>query len=170
MDENLSEKKEEKKASFTDYLPLLFIILFSLFGAYAFSERLIQFSWKIYGSLFMGLFFFLLSLFKFFDIKGFAQGFSSYDIPSQKFPPYAYVYPFLELLLSFLYLSSWVFYVTNILTIIIMGISALGVIRAVSSHRDISCACMGTVIKVPLTTLSIIENLGMGLMAFFMLF
>ncbi len=170
MEGDSSEKNKETKTSFQDYLPLVCIILAALFGAYAFSHRLIQFSWKIYGSLFMGLFFLQLSLFKFFDLKGFAKGFVLYDFVSQKFPPYAYFYPFIELLLSFLYLASWVFYLTNILTIIVMGVSALGVIRAVASHRDISCACMGTVIKVPLTTVSIIENLGMGLMAFFMLF
>jgi len=165
-----SENPKEEKTSFKNYVPLIVLILGAFIGAYAFSLRFHEFSWKAFLMLFMGLFFLELSLLKFFDITGFVQGFSLYDVPTQHFPLYGYIYPFIELGLGFLYLAAWIPILTNILTMLIMGIGAFGVIGALAKDKHISCACMGTVIKVPLTTVSLIENLGMGLMAFFMLF
>ncbi len=41
----------------------------------------------------------------------------------------------------------------------------LGVIRALSKRLDIECACLGTVLKVPLSTVALVEDLGMAAMA-----
>ncbi len=58
---------------------------------------------------------------------------------------------------------------TNIITIIVMSISSIGVIQTVLDKRKIHCACLGAVIKLPMTTVTIIEDVGMGLMALGML-
>ena len=48
-----------------------------------------------------------------------------------------------------------------------MLISSIGVIKSLRSGMNIKCACLGTVLSVPLSTVSVVENLGMGLMAFY---
>jgi hypothetical protein len=42
---------------------------------------------------------------------------------------------------------------------------ALGVIRALTKGMNVSCACLGTVLKVPLSTVALVEDLGMAGMA-----
>jgi len=42
-----------------------------------------------------------------------------------------------------------------------------GVIAALMRGEDLRCACMGTKLDLPLTTVTIVENLGMGTMAVF---
>jgi hypothetical protein len=51
-----------------------------------------------------------------------------------------------------------------------MGIGAIGVIRALKAGLDVRCACMGTVLDVPLSTVTLTEDIAMGLMALSMLF
>lgn len=114
---------------------------------------------------FMGLFFLLFGMFKFFDLDGFAGQFRQYDLVAARAPAYALAYPVIELLLGLAYLGYWQPRLTYILTVLLMGVSAAGVIRGIATGRAMTCACLGTLLKVPLSTVSVIENLGMGLMA-----
>jgi hypothetical protein len=116
-------------------------------------------------NLFMGFFFCLLSMFKFFNLEGFKEGFQKYDLIAKQYPSYAYFYPFIELGLGLLYLSNFYPITTNIITLGIMTISGLGVWTSIRSGLKTNCACLGTVLQVPLSTVSVIENLGMALMA-----
>jgi hypothetical protein len=75
------------------------------------------------------------------------------------------IYPFVELALGLAYLANWNPLITNWITLIIMGFSAIGVIKAVMDKRSIRCACLGTVFKLPMSTVTIIEDLGMVAMA-----
>jgi hypothetical protein len=50
-----------------------------------------------------------------------------------------------------------------------MIFGAVGVIRALAAGLDIECACMGTVLRVPLSTVALGEDLGMAGMAAVML-
>lgn len=52
---------------------------------------------------FMAGFFLTFSGFKFLDLKGFAQGYFTYDLLAQKVFNYGYVYPFIELFLGLLF-------------------------------------------------------------------
>ncbi len=54
-------------------------------------------------------------------------------------------------------------------TIIVMIFGSIGVFRALFKGLDIECACMGTVLHVPLSTVALLEDLGMALMAAIML-
>lgn len=144
-----------------DYMPLIVIVGFSILLGLLNKESL------MYG--FMGYFFVFLSMFKFFDLNGFVEGFSSYDLVAQKFPMYGYAYPFIELMLGLAYVAHFLPFVINLSTIVVMTVSAAGVIKTMLSGKKFSCACLGTVLKVPLSTVSILENVGMALMAIFML-
>lgn len=145
-----------------DYLPLIIILGFCLILGFFHSGSM------MYG--FMGYFFIFLSMFKLFDLPGFVEGFSSYDWVSQKFPAYGYAYPFIELGLGLAYIREFLPFFLNIITIVIMCVSAAGVLRSLLLRQKISCACLGTVLKVPLSTVSLLENIGMALMAGYMLF
>ena len=45
----------------------------------------------------------------------------------------------------------------------------MGVIQAVANKTQIQCACLGTVFKLPMSTVTIVEDVGMVLMAAAML-
>jgi len=64
---------------------------------------------------------------------------------------------------------QWQPALTNLLTLIVMGFSAIGVLRAVLGQQEIRCACLGTVFQLPMSTVTIIEDLGMAGMAGLML-
>lgn len=130
--------------------------------------------WRSYGPdanpahamhAFMGFFLTVFALLKLFDLPGFADGFQMYDLLARRVRPYAYVYPFLELTLGLAYLAFWQPVTVYILTIVLLGFGALGVISALRRGLDIQCACMGNVLKVPLSTVALLEDLGMALMA-----
>ena len=50
-------------------------------------------------------------------------------------------------------------------TIVVMGFGALGVIAALRQGLDINCPCMGSVLDVPLSTVTLTEDIGMVVMA-----
>lgn len=168
----MSAKSERShhKSSAKDYLPLIILIVIAVIAAFAIDSRMSMMTWKTWMGTFMGLFFTMLAMFKFFDMKGFMHAFSMYDIPTHYFKPYAYIYPFIEFVLGLLYLAHVVMILANIVTIIVMAVSLVGVIQGLIKKKEAVCACMGPVLNVPLSTVSIVENVVMGLMALFMLF
>ena len=118
---------------------------------------------------FMGLFLLIFSMLKLFDLPGFAEGFRKYDLLAGKSATYARLYPFLELALALGYLSLWQPQVVYLATVVLMSFGAIGVFRALAKGRDINCACMGSSLNVPLSTVAVIENVGMAVMALTML-
>ena len=144
------------------YKPLIIIVIFCLLLSYA---QVSPFELKKFMNYVMGYFFIFLSLFKFFDLKSFVEGFSTYDLMSRRFPLYGHIYPFIEFLLGVAYLAQFQLYVVNIITVIIMTISGAGVLKSILSGQKIKCACLATVLNVPLSTVSLLENFGMGVMA-----
>lgn len=113
----------------------------------------------------MGYFLVILAMFKFFDLRGFVSAFKKYDVLAQKSTYYGYTYPFLELSLGLSYLSGITPLLINFLTFMLMVLSAYSVIKALFSRLTVTCACLGTALNLPLGTVAIVENIGMGLMA-----
>ena len=118
---------------------------------------------------FMGLFLLSFSMLKLFDLPGFAEGFQKYDLLAGKFRPYAFTYPFLELALALGYLSHWQPQFVYLATIVLMTFGAIGVFRTLAKGLDLKCACMGSSLNVPLSTVAVVEDVGMALMALLML-
>ena len=114
---------------------------------------------------FMAGFFLVFSFFKLLDIKAFATAYSGYDLLARRWRGWGLIYPFVELALGIAYLAQFNPLLTHWVTIIVMGFSAIGVIRAVASKTQIQCACLGTVFKLPMSTVTIVEDVGMVLMA-----
>ncbi len=118
---------------------------------------------------FMAGFFLVFSFFKLLDISAFADAYSGYDLLARRWRGWGLVYPFVELALGMAYLANFNPTLTHWATIIVMGFSAIGVIRAVASKTQIQCACLGTVFKLPMSTVTIVEDVGMVAMAAAML-
>src|SRR3989338_8298845 len=74
---------------------------------------------------FMGYFLVLLSMFKFFDLKGFADGFQMYDVIAKRSRVYAYLSPFIEFGLGVLFLASTWPLLTNSITVVVMSVIAI---------------------------------------------
>lgn len=125
--------------------------------------------WAEYARWFMGVFFVVFASFKLVGYKMFAMMFAGYDVVAKRFKPYAYAYPFIELLLGLLYLFDAIPMIRDITTLLIMGVGAIGVLQEVKKRSGIHCACLGNVIKLPLSTVSLVEDVGMGVMALAML-
>lgn len=118
---------------------------------------------------FMAGFFLVFSAFKLLDIRGFADGYATYDLLARRWYYYGFIYPFLELGLGILYVGGWFPVLTLLLTVIIMGFSSLGVINSLLKKQKLTCACLGTVLNVPLSSITLIEDLTMVGLAIFML-
>jgi hypothetical protein len=114
---------------------------------------------------FMAGFFLVFSFFKLLDINAFATAYAGYDLLAKQWRGWGLVYPFIELALGIAYLAHFNPILTHWVTIIVMGFSAIGVIRAVATKTQIQCACLGTVFKLPMSTVTIVEDVGMVLMA-----
>jgi len=93
-----------------------------------------------------------------------------YDVVASKWKPWAFIYPFVELFLGVLYLINVYPVETNIATVVILGIGSIGVIQSNLNNRKIKCACLGDVFNLPMSTVTIIENFTMIIMALLMLF
>jgi copper chaperone CopZ len=122
--------------------------------------------WMIH---FMAGFFIVFGFFKLLDIRGFRDAYAGYDLLAKKWNAYGLIYPFLELALGFAFLFRFEMKAALYATIIVMGFGSIGVIRAVTRKQAIRCACLGTVLNLPMSTITIIENLGMVLMSIAML-
>jgi len=120
--------------------------------------------------VFMGIFFVIVALLKMIDWKGFANAFAMYDIIAMKNKYYAYVYPLIELALGIGYLFKWQVTVLAIVTLLIMVVGAIGVGRNLLQKNPVKCACLGTMIKIPLTKFTLVEDIVMALMALMILF
>ena len=57
-----------------------------------------------------------------------------------------------------LLLVSWI-------TLVLMAVGAAGVARALAQKRQIPCACLGVVFKIPMTWVTLVEDLVMAVMA-----
>lgn len=164
------QHQDERGAKFSDYIPLMVIVALTLLAACAKQHAYAgAWDWMHWMHDFMGFFLVVFSMFKFFDMVGFADGFQMYDLLAKPLRPYAYVYPFIELGLGLGYLAHWQPAVVYSATIVVMIFGSLGVFNALRKGLDLQCACMGTVLKVPLSTVALTEDLGMAAMAAAML-
>lgn len=146
--------------------------LFLIFGYITIAAILLNYNpWN--GSSFMldfmGLFYVVFSFFKLLDLKGFPESFRMYDPLAKVVPVYGWVYPFIEVALGVMFLMRIEIPVALILTLVILGITTIGVTKTLLNKKSIQCACLGTALKLPMTKATFIENSIMIVMAIIML-
>lgn len=118
---------------------------------------------------FMGFFFLIFGGFKILNLQKFSEAYQTYDLLAQHTRWYAYIYPFLEILLGSLYITRSYVYFANIATLLLMIVGSLGVIKALMSRYQFMCACLGTVFKIPMTYVTLLEDILMAAMALYMI-
>lgn len=123
----------------------------------------------VFMMTFMAGFFLIFGGLKLVNLKAFANRFATYDILAKQWKPYGYVYPFIEIALGVCYVFSIAPRITSIVTIVIMTVGAYGIYQKLRSGRMFTCACLGTKFDIPLTKVTVAENLVMAAMAITML-
>ena len=75
---------------------------------------------------------------------------------------YRYLYPFIELTLGVCYLTAFAPLATNLANCAVMSAGAVGVARALFRKNRIQCACLGTVFNLPMSKVTLVEDLLMA--------
>ena len=140
---------------------LIFVYLFSAVFLLNYKD------WNTSSAMmdFMGLFFLVFSFFKFLDLKGFNKSFKMYDPLTNIVPFYGRIYPFLELALALMFLMRFQITIALLITLVILGVTSIGVGITLLKKDKIQCACLGTALKLPMTEATLIENAIMIVMA-----
>lgn len=164
-----SEAADAPTSFWETYRPLLLVLAY-LIGAVAIVEiNAGEFDLMRTMSTFMGGFFVVFSFFKLLNLRGFVDAYQTYDIVARPVRAYGYLYPFIELGLGVAFLLHLAPVATNIVTLVVMLISIVGVTQALLQNRRIQCACLGTVFNLPMTKVTFIEDALMAGMAAIML-
>lgn len=118
---------------------------------------------------FMGLFYIVFSFFKLLDLKGFSESFKMYDPLASRISIYGWMYPFIEVVLGLMFLMHFGVETALVITLIVLGITTIGVAKSLLDKKSIRCACLGTALKLPMTEATFIENAVMIVMAILLL-
>ena len=168
---NSTVAAEELQAEnwFSTYKPI--VLIFGYITAISMIAATHQntFHWMQAMNVFMAGFFLTFSFFKMLDLKGFAESYRMYDIVAKKIPVWGFVYPFVELSLGIAYAINFQPVATNIITLLVMSVSIIGVLQSVLNKRRIKCACLGAVFNLPMSSITIIEDALMIVMSAIML-
>lgn len=149
----------------TTYFPLLLILFYLLAGVALLEFALGNFDPMRAMRHFMAGFFLFFSFFKLLNLQAFADAYTGYDLLAKVWKPWGLIYPFVELGLGCAYLAHFAPMVVNWVALIVMGLSTAGVLKAVLTKSKIRCACLGTVFNLPMSTITLVEDLLMVLMA-----
>ena len=158
---------EEEKSKLQQLKPLLLIIFYIASASVLLHYK--NWSWSEFMLDFMGLFYIVFSFFKMLDLKGFPESFRMYDPLAKRVPFYGKVYPFIETALGLMFLMRFEINIALIITLIVLGITTIGVTKTLLDKKSIRCACLGTALKLPMTEATFIENAIMIVMATLML-
>lgn len=153
-----NETAEQAKSWLATYKPILLIFGYITIVAIIAATKQTTFDWMQGMNVFMAGFFFTFSFFKMLDLKGFADSYTMYDIVAKKFKAWGFLYAFIELALGLAFAVNFQPLMTNIITLIVMGISIVGVLQSVLNKQKIQCACLGAVFNLPMSTVTIIED------------
>jgi len=151
------------------YYPLVLILFYLLAAVSAVELSFGTYDWMRAMRHFMAGFFLVFSFFKLLDLRGFADSYAMYDLIAARWHGYGFIYPFLELALGLAHVANIHPLLTNIVTLALMSVGTAGVVRTIAQKRQLRCACLGSVIKLPVATVTLLEDAGMALMAALML-
>ena len=152
---------EEKRSWLQTYKPILIIFGYILILTLITESATGDFLWMRWMNHFMAGFFLTFSFFKLLDLKGFAESYAMYDILAKRWNGWGYLYAFIELGLGIAFLTGYNPLLTNSVTFAVMTVSVIGVLQSVMNKRKIQCACLGAVFNLPMSTVTILEDLTM---------
>jgi hypothetical protein len=147
------------------------IAIFTAISLYTIGSQVYIGSWDTMNAMrhFMAAFFIVFGAFKIYNWHGFVDAYQMYDVLAKKSRSYAYAYPVIEIMLGVAYLLNFSPVATNVATLLITGVSSIGVLQALRKKEEITCACLGAVFKIPMTKVTLFEDVLMAFMALIML-
>ena len=163
-----SSTMNSEKTKLQQLKPLLLILFYITSTCVLLHYK--DWSWGGFMLDFMGLFYIVFSFFKMLDLKGFPESFKMYDPLAKRLPIYGWIYPFIETALGVMFLMRFEVNIALIMTLVVLGITTVGVTKTLLDKKSIRCACLGTALKLPMTEATLIENTIMIAMAALMLF
>lgn len=114
---------------------------------------------------FMGVVFLVFSVLKLVDLKGFVIIFESYDLIASHSRLYAYLYPFVELIIAGAFLFNVFVIPAAFISFFIMSLGSFGVVDKLLRRKNLKCACLGAKLRIPLTYFTLTENITMAVMS-----
>ena len=163
-------KHHQKTDSSTKEYAKLFVIFALLAAAATLMSTLLEFHWTDWMRWFMGGFFLVFGSFKLIGYEMFVHMFPRYDVIGQRYKLYNYLYPFIEISLGVAYVLDIKPLLRDSITLTIMLIGAYGVAKGLAKRGPtFHCACLGGIIKLPLSTVTLVEDLVMATMAALMI-
>jgi len=153
-----SEMAEQSKSWLSTYKPVILIFAYILVSTLLIQFAHAVFNWMQWMQHFMAGFFLVFSFFKLLNINGFAESYQMYDVVAKHFKGWAYIYVFIELALGLAFLVNFNSFLTNLITLLVMSVSIVGVLQSVLNKKKIQCACLGDVFNLPMSTVTIIED------------
>jgi len=160
--ESKAQAAEELSNNYTPLfviIGLIFVVTLTL-GLRNLSEG----TFSLFGFIanFMAGFFVVFAGFKLMDLKGFAEGYSMYDLLAKRVFSYGYIYPFIELFFGLAMIAGLEGIPLLLAEVAVMSFSGVGVLIKIMKKEKFQCACLGTFLKVPLTNITLIEDFGMA--------
>ena len=160
--DDLARKFGEEPMEETSYIPVIAVFALSFFLAFATSSG-------IRG--FMGFVLCLFATLKLMDLKSFETAFVRYDTITPRFPVYAKIYPFLELIAGLGFISGFASGITGLIALFAGSIGIYSVYQAIYvQKKDLNCVSIGGGSKAPLRAVSMAENIIMAVMGARLLF
>lgn len=154
-------QRAENADFITVYKPILLLFAYVLGISFLTQLSSSLFSWQTVMRHFMAGFFLAFSFFKLLNLKGFADSYAMYDVLAKRWQNWGYVYAFIELGLGIAYTINAAPLLVNMVTFVVMSISIIGVVQSIANKRTIQCACLGAVFNLPMSTITVIEDLLM---------
>ena len=151
------------------YRPLIVIVSLILAASLIVASRDGGIFWISFVQSFMTGFFLVFGAFKLMDLEGFVEGYATYDLLASRWRSYGYVYPLIEIFFGLSMLAGFMPQWLLLAEIAVMLFSGAGVAIKVAKRETFLCACLGTFLKVPLTTVTLIEDFGMAGLAILLL-
>ena len=143
------------------YYPLVLILIYLVLVTVGVEITAGSFDAMRWMRHFMAGFFLVFSFFKLLNVSAFADAYSGYDVLAARWRGWGVIYPFVELSLGLAFLTNAAPRVTNLVTVVVMGISTLGVIRSLLARQKIRCACLGSVFNLPMSAVTLVEDVLM---------
>ena len=151
------------------YLPVFYVYIFSLLISLniVFFYDLNLRSAVLY---FLGFFSLIFGSLKLFNLKSYINSLLEYDFVAQRFVLYGYLFPFFEILFGVLFILQIEILWLEYLCLSLFLLNTVVIANALEKRRNFTCACMGGLFNLPLSTVSLVESLTMVIGIIFLIF
>ena len=152
------------RAGIVHYRPLIMMTGFVLVFGLALQAFRGWHGHGLMGDLMAG-YFLLFGALKVVNRQAFAKAYARYDLIAGRSAAYAAAYPFLEVAIGIIYLISPASLLLNLFVVVLMLEKGWSVRQAIGRGQNLQCACLGGFFSIPISKVTVFEDLLMAFMA-----